>query len=407
MMRRGLAFSLVLGLISTARAQVDVTFTLTPVQPALGYAPMTPVSVDVFLTQSTGTPKSVRFAQIDVRNTHASLLSSLTYPTAPGAGAQPFWDFTSNANCTAGTSANCGLNHFIEPIPGGSRVDIGAIAYKGLLVNTNEQLDLASGVALKVGRINLMTPALAGDYTLDVINTTISNLDPDVGGEVRYGFALAGQEATDPLARFRNGSGLTGGTVVIKVAGGGECTLNAATADRGHNQTLSQNRRNKVILTFDGCPGGVLPGVPPAGTALTIRKMLAGPAFDVDIRSGFTITTNANQLIIQDTAVNPNPPALQNLMWYSVHSTGWAGVADFCLDYRVRFGDADNTGIVNFGDLGNINVSVGQAQNDANRWRNIDAANALITFGDIGLANTFISPLPLNKPAGHAVACTP
>lgn len=176
-------------------------------------------------------------------------------------------------------------------------------------------------------------------------------------------------------------------------------------ADPPHNGTLSQMRRNKVILTFSD----PLPGLPGAGE-ITIRELLPEGSFGPDIASQFAFTIDGARLVIHDVLVPfSSPGSLKDRKWYAINSMGdWAGVEDFCVDYLVRFGDADGNGFVNFADVANVNVFLVQPINDSNRRRNIDG-NAAINFVDMAVANTFITPnaLSLPKPSGHPSVCMP
>jgi hypothetical protein len=116
-------------------------------------------------------------------------------------------------------------------------------------------------------------------------------------------------------------------------------------------------------------------------------------------------------LTIQETSTTT--AAFENRAWFGIHSLGtWAGVDDFCVDYRVRWGDADNNGIVNFADLSSINARVIAPPHNlagADRWFNIDGG-PILNFADISLANTFIpgvGSVPVVKPAGHPAVCVP
>jgi len=397
MFKRGLVFCLALVLVTSAKAQVNITFN----PPGGSFPAATGVDVEVFLTNTSGANKEVRFVQLDFTASTAGLLSGATYPANPAGATVPFWDFSSITTCST-TPSTCGQNHFIEAIPATPRPGVGSIAWKGLTQDESLQITLTNNVARRIGVIHLQPAASPTPYTLNAINA--AGVGPDAGSEIRWGFGVI---AGDDLTKVRSGSvpALTGGTGSYTFTGGtcGGPDVTLVSADRGNNAALSQIRRNKIIITFSGA----VPAAPPVAADFTVRKLLAGNTFGPNIAAQFTYTVNGSTLIVQDTAVSPTPAALENGSWYSIHSMGtWSCVADFCLDFRVRHGDADGNGLVNFADLANANTSVGQPQNDANRWRNIDA-NAVINFADLAAANTFIGNPPTAKPAGHLAVCVP
>jgi hypothetical protein len=240
---------------------------------------------------------------------------------------------------------------------------------------------------------SITVPNVGGPFTLTVLEPFANVIGPGQNGSEEFWATLAvGTINVSPL------------TVSLVTVVEDAVLLSA---DRPSNANLSQSKRNKVVLTFNKA----LPG-PPGPGEVTIRKLnAADPLFGPDISSLFTFTVNGSELTIQETSTTT--AAFENRAWYGIHSAGtWAGVADFCLDYRVRWGDADNNGIINFNDLSAINARVGappHTPNGADRWFNVDA-NALLNFNDISLANTFIAgvgSVPVVKPPAHPATCAP
>jgi len=126
--------------------------------------------------------------------------------------------------------------------------------------------------------------------------------------------------------------------------------------------------------------------------------MLEGGAFGPNLAASFNIQVAGNVLTVRE-----NGSVLGNRKWYSIMNDGsWAGVPPFEVEFPVQRGDANNSGFVNFADLGTVNTSIPSfpvLPADLER-RDIDG-NGLINFADLAVANVNIGSLTVPKPGGH------
>ena len=135
---------------------------------------------------------------------------------------------------------------------------------------------------------------------------------------------------------------------------------------------------------------------------LEIRQITNGGAVGADISDQFTfIVENGNVLRISEEGA----AAFVNEKWYGIMNTGnWAGVANFEVDYRVVFGDANNSGFTNFADLASINANFVDPAAD-NDLFDINASG-FVNFADLAAANSFNGAAAKDpKPSGHG--CNP
>lgn len=238
---------------------------------------------------------------------------------------------------------------------------------------------------------SITMPAIGGPFTLNFADSFANVIGPGQFGTEEFWATLAvGTINVSPLT-------ITLQSVVVDV--------NLIAREPLSGKTLDQTKKNRVRLTFGPTN---LPGNPGAGE-VTIREMIAGGGFGSDLSSNFTITASTNVLTLLDNGVSPTVGSLGNKKWYLIQSSGtYTGVADFCAAYATQFGDADavGTGLVNFADLSNINLSIGQVANDTNRRRDVDGSG-IINFADMSAANTFIptGAIAVARPGGHAGTC--
>ncbi|MCH7597340.1 MAG: hypothetical protein IID35_12390, partial [Planctomycetes bacterium] len=274
MLRRGLAFSLLLAMVSAAQAGVIVDLVPATAGP---YAQDQSVDVDIMLRQDpTGSDHSLRFIQFDCNTTAAEL--TLIPPTIHSLANSPnirFWNFVGVTNCATSTDAACGSGHFLEDVLNGPRGRILSATYyftnpADLGENTTAQRILpGNGDAVKVGVMRVRMPSQDGAFMLDVVNATETN--PDVGGvDVRWGFGF--NVNGEPLTTWRANTGeITGGTLEMCVgppALCGDVTLDFTVppfTSVGQSLpplggTLWRTAKNIVRLTFVGNPPAV-PGV--------------------------------------------------------------------------------------------------------------------------------------------------
>jgi hypothetical protein len=400
MFRRGLALCLAFGFASIANAATNITLVKIPNKAT--YTPGENVSVDVVLSQDTGVDRLVRFIQIDVSASNASLLAGATYPTQSGETIG-FWD----------CPGSCDTNHLVEPIPTGDRTNVGSVAYLGLSANAGEQIVLpGDGSGVIIGSIDLVMPA-EGNYTLNVVNAT--GADPDEGSEVRWGFGVLGG---DDLTRCRaDGNsvncvgGLTGGTTSFEVvAGGGEVTVRDAFPFPDNTTGIANLWRTTshvIRIRFNGDITA------PAEGQILIRQLLAGGTFGADVSSNFTfVVENDENSLPRVLRIQDNGNNLVDRAWYGVENNGWAGVEAFDLHFRQAAGNSNNDNFVNALDLADINSRVfptprggtfswTNALTQSDYRKNINADN-FVNALDLAAANGKVFPLALpNKPSGH------
>ncbi len=410
MLRRGLAFSLLLAVASAAQAGVIVDLVPATAGP---YAQDQSVDVDIMLRQDpTDGDHSLRFIQFDFNTTapELTLIPPRTHDLTPTD--IRFWNFVGVTNCVNSTDAACGSGHFLEDVLNGPRGRILSATYfftdpADLGENaTAQRILFGNGDAVKVGVMRVKMPLQDGVFMLDVVNAAETN--PDVGGvDVRWGFGL--NVNAEPLTTWRANTGeITGGTMEMCVGAkcpNGECTVNLASSVPPFTSvgqglppaggTLWRTAANIVRMTFSGNP----PGVPGVGE-IEVVELLPDGAFGADlIASGvFSIALDApgNILKIQDHKITPE---MANKKWYAVRNTGgWSDVCPFEIHFPVVAGDQDGNRFVTPIDVGNINAGAIGLLADDSRF-DIDG-NGFGTPTDVGLANANQGP-GAPKPTGH------
>lgn len=408
MLKRGLALCVVLAFASVTRAQT-VNVTLTP-SAAGPYTPGQNVSVDVLLSQSgteSNIAKSLRFVQLDVSASTSSLLTGATLP-ATHTGPNPDvlgWDFAVTPECT-GTPNNCGSAYFLEAVAGlnapAPRDRIMSAAYKELAVDANRQWIIPANLGgpaptVKVARINLVLPMIAGTYDLNVMNAAGTG---DRGAEVRWGFGLA---QNDPLAvkRAQDG-GITGGTASFVVPPIGPVCKNLQSGVPAYvlptfafngatHDTLWRTQNNTIRLTFDGTITA-----PTAGQIL-IQQMTAGGNYGADKSANFTFTVEGgNVLRIREVGAQ-----MPDNTWFAIRNTGgWTSACNFTIQYPVNIGDFDGNGPTTSADVLSINAAANGARPNDQARDDVDG-NGFKVQADVLTANANQpSPTPA-KPAGH------
>ena len=406
MLRRGLAFSLLLAVASAAQAGVIVDLVPATAGP---YAQDESVDVDIMLRQDpTDGDHSLRFIQFDFNTTAPELtLIPLTIHRLTNSPNIRFWNFVGVTNCVNSTDAACGSGHFLEDVLNGPRGRILSATYYftdplDLGENTTAQRILpGNGDAVKVGVMRVRMPTQDGVFMLDVVNATETN--PDVGGvDVRWGFGF--DVNGEPLTTWRANTGeITGGTLTFCVGNppGDPCPdllVNLVPpAAPPCNTSLTRTQNNVIKLTFEG----VIPDPVIAGQ-VEIRRLLPNGALDpTDLSDQFTFSVvGGNVLRIDETG-----DVLSNETWYAVLNSGnLLGVAPFKVDYRVVYGDVDDTGLTTGTDANDIWQNRTSPPLDSKY--DIDG-NGFITGTDANDAWGFRnSTAPLDqKPSEHA--CSP
>jgi hypothetical protein len=409
MLRRGLAFCTTLAMASVVQA--GATITLVPQIPG-PYSAGQSVRVDVMLANDGGdTDHALRFIQLDFGNSSPAMLdctdplTGCLSPTAthqlacpngvPGTSAVRFWDFGETPLCI-GDSASCGCGHFLEDAILGARTNVLSSTYyftdaANLGENTTAQRVLkGDGTPLKIGDITVNLPPADGTYTLNVMGTATN---PDIGGaDVRWGFGT--NINGEPLTTWRNGSGLSGGSLEICVGSCGPpggADLVSSTPSCG--TSLTRTQKNVMRLTFDDTIAA------PGAGEVQIRELGAGGTFvGGDLSATFTMTVEPGNIL----RIADNGATLDDGKWYGITNNGWTNVSAFQVDYRTIRGDADNSGVTGFADLSLMNQGIVSpaADDDLN---DIDGSGA-VTFADLSIANQWISSAAGPKPDGHV--CT-
>lgn len=298
---------------------------------------------------------------------------------------------------------------------------------------TNQLLLPGNGTAAAlIGSFTVTMPAAAGSYTLDLMNAAGAN--NDVKAAVTYGFGCApatpcanGLHPDDvfPVTTDRPGAGLTGGTLslttntpTVLVAGVPATPPQGAAITVTHpldGGNLWRSSQQVIRIAFSANIGAV--GAIPC-TGLEIRELTAGPTpatganfagglLGADLVAGFTCSVEADPN--QGNAarilriIDANPANLFHRRWYTVQNVGgFAGAARFRMDYRLMAGDADNNGLVNAADVGNVNGSQAPFSALLDQKRADIDGNRIVNAVDIGLANGNIGMGGfLAKPAGH------
>lgn len=368
MLRRGLAFCTTLAMASVVQAGAIIT--LVPKVNGLevsnqfdaNLSPLQLINVDIMLTNDGAdtADHALRFLQFDLNNTDPALFDCTnaalggcvtafaTHVLAcangvPGAASGTVWifDFSDTPLC-AGDPASCGCGHFMEQLLNGPRTNVVSSTYyftdpADLGQNLNAQRILpGNGTSLKIGELLVRIPAAAGTYTLDVMNAVANGgpTNPDLGGaDVRWGFGT--NINGEPLTTWRSGSGLTGGTLDL-VVGGPTCP-NFVSATPACDSSLPRTQDNVARIAYDGA----IPD-PTGCVGVEIFAIdAAGNDVGGDLSGGFSCSADGpNTLRMQE-----NGTVLTNTNWYRVSFCGTTVV------YSVLWGDANNDGINDTGDL--------------------------------------------------------
>lgn len=413
MLRRGLAFCVVLAMGSVAHAGAIVS--LVP-QTAGPYMPDQLVDVDVLLSQNpAGTDRELRHVQLDFEASDdaLTLIPPLTH-NLEGTDVR-FWDFTDEPACTNGDEETCGAGHFFDSqftAPADRREVVSMTYYfqdaGDLNENPDVQRTLPASDQIRIGVIQVRMPSddTPACYSLDALNSAQSN--PDLGGAgIRFGFGTDVDPNAVPLTTWRVGQSapndITGSSIDLCIGDGGDpCTINLASSAPADQGSLWRSARNIIRLTFDGA----LPGLPPAG-AVKVRKMVGDGSgtpcgsFEEDLSSGFTFELEDGDTVLKIRETSTAGGPLQHRMWYHVavlEDGDWPGVCPFSRQYVVQVGDQDANRFVTAIDVGNINASAtGLVADDS---RNDIDGNGFRTSIDVGVANASQGPLP-PKPCGH------
>lgn len=413
---RGLALGLVLAAASAVQAGTQIRLVPQNVSsnllnPLGHYLPGEVVNVNVYAVQTPAGPDHLmRLAKFHFDATSPALtIGSIAFGTYSAVG------HYTDTSLTTGPAGIAAAYFFANA------ANLGPNPANQLLLPGN-------GTPALVGSFTVTMPAAAGSYTLDVMNAAGAN--NDVKAAITYGFGCTapdacatGTDGTFPVTTDRPGAGLTGGTLALTtntptvLVAGVPATPPQATQITvthpldGGNLWRSSQQVIRIAFTANL---GVVGAIPCTG--LEIRELTAGatPAtganfaggvLGADLVAGFTCSIEAdpNQggapriLRILDA----NPANLSHRKWYTVQNVGgFAAAARFRMDYRLMVGDADNNGLVNAGDVGNVNGSQAGFGHDGKR-ADIDG-NRLVNAVDIGLANgNVVTGGFLAKPAGH------
>jgi len=169
--------------------------------------------------------------------------------------------------------------------------------------------------------------------------------------------------------------------------------VNLASSVPANNASLWRSKFNIARLTFDGN----LPAAPTPGQ-VQINELLPAGAFGPDLSASFTFEVEGGTVLkIRDTGAT-----LEHRKWYGIRNVGgWAGVADFEVDYLVQMGDCDGNGLVISLDVGCVNAGIPCFTNcgDDNR-KDIDGDGRVISL-DVGVVNGHIGSFAVPKPSGH------
>lgn len=428
MLRRGLAFCLVLGLGTVARAGAVIDFTISGQSTALDanncFVAGQQYDLDVRVRQSpAGTDHLLRFTQLDFTNTAASLKAGLTLPTTHDLATDiHFWNFNGVPNCPTPTTATCGAGHYIEDSLSGSRANVISRTYfftdpNVLGANANAQTLLkGDGTPLVLGKIHFVMPAAVGDYTLDVLNAAQATADLG-GADIRYGFGPDAPAPADPITKLHAGTDITGGTLALHVLS--SCTtpcvnLVATSSYPVDESSLWRSAKNTIHLVFDG----PVPSTP-TGSQLFIQELQGTGACSANLASGFTFSALATEGMCSASSavskrfssctndafcgaggtctnigkvlkIRENTTALTHRKWYEIRNhqgaaTLWPGVCAFDIEYVLQTGDANTDKLVTPTDISVINAGPAGIQGDASRLDiNGDGFN---TPTDVSVAN--------------------
>lgn len=379
MLKRGLALSLVLsvGSIVQAGALVELvpSGSTNPFNPCGSFSAGEMVTVSVMLSQTpTGADQYLRMVQLDLANSDPAL----------GSPSAMTWTAT--------------VNHF--PFVQDSRLSNtyhGDLVIPDLELNTVDQFLLPfDGTAVEVLVFDITMPGASGSYTLDVLNS--SDTDVDRGGQIRFGYGLG----VTPLTTWR-GSELSGGSITFDVV---DQALTATTANSDGGNTFVRLRRNIARLTFNTDIAAGAGSIALNGQ-VEIREMLAGGGFGPDLAIsavdfGFSVENVGGPRVLRIEEI-ADPGVLEHQKWYAIGNAGaWGAVGSFTTQFFVLKGDANTDGNVNFTDLNFIlgfnGISEPVLADDAPANTNGDTT---VNFTDLNAALGFNGSGTLPMPSGH------
>jgi hypothetical protein len=302
MLKRGLAFCLVLSVASVARAGATIDM-----KPATGGGALTGVHsdaantvcyqlgtpdafalIDVFIQQTpAGTARELRHMQLDFSASElcpstSACSNALFLVPQPTHGTDRFWYFgggagsTAEPTCANDADATCGDGHFFDTSftqPIGREKVVSATWYFVTPTDLNGdpayQRTLPASAAQKIGQLRVELPTEAGAYTLDAINAAQAN--PDLGGaDFRFGFGVdvtGGDGVALTTWRANPGNNITGSPLTITMAancgpvtgaccvGGNTCNQNVLEANcagvwQGAGTTTCNNCGGPCTITL-------------------------------------------------------------------------------------------------------------------------------------------------------------
>ncbi len=326
MFSRSLALCSVFALATVAQGGVDVQ--LVPTPNSAQYPPNSVVQVDVRLVQTGGSDQNIRMIEFDTQTTNSllTLAMPLTHNRGTPAPADDinFWFFGSRPNCVS-TPSTCGSDHYIDDdLPAGpvdTRVNVLSMAFHALSPNQNQIVLPGGGTPVTVGKLQVTLPALAGSYTLNLMNK--NDLGADRGARLDFGF----DPHTTWRARDVAPNNLTGGTLTFEVCPASPCegpgvVLDGWVSEINHspNQPIdiplvipdtglwSEPRSGvkKIVISFDAPLNPAT--VTPANVIVCGRDVLDSP-IDL-VAAGVVITTGTStgdtKMIINFTPQLPN-----------------------------------------------------------------------------------------------------
>lgn len=331
------------------------------------------VTIDVMLSQTSGSVHHLRMIQLDFSASDAALVIP---------------------NTISWTSST---NHFDHK--DGSRLSNtfhGDLVTPDLGLNTTDQFTLpADGSAVKVGEFTIGLPISSGVFTLDALN--VSDTSADGGAQVRFGYSLTG---TDLITVWRNSNGmLNGGSVTFQTV-----NQTLAAADPVDSSSVTAAKSNLIIFNFSQSVGTDGP-IDLAGK-IEIRELTADcglGAVDLAATPGnfaFEITNGGMTLRIAETAA---VGVLSHQTWYAATNTGnWTGRPPFKMDFVHMIGDVDGSLFTAFTDIPPILEVINTTVTDATRRADIDGSG-FIAFTDIPLilVEGVINTAAPAKPSGH------
>jgi hypothetical protein len=161
------------------------------------------------------------------------------------------------------------------------------------------------------------------------------------------------------------------------------------------DNVLPRFTNNVLRLTFGGAISQ------PAAGEVEIRELQAAGGFGSDLSSQFNFAVEGTDVL----RIEENGDVLADGAWYGITNSGggWAGVADFQVDYVVVVGDVSNDGFNDFSDLSAIFANqTGAAADDDPYDINADG---FVDFSDLSAAFGFNGSFDPGKPSDHG--CTP